>query len=347
MRHRGVHYDTGVRFHPDRLSRERFDVEVVEYEIRAIAEDLHANAVRIIGEDLDRLMTTAGIALDAGLVVYVNPWLINRAEDEMLPFLTAAARGAERLRAEGRGEVYLVVGCESSLFAAGLVPGANVYERVDWLVSLRDGAVPTPSLEQVQERLHTLLERCVQAARSEFRGPVTYAAGSWEQVDWAQFDLIAVDYYRAEQSREEYAAGLRALVAQDKPVVVAEFGCCTYEGADRRGGMGWMNLDEWADGAPRWLVEQPPVRSERTQADYLVEQLDVFTDVAVDGAFVFTFVAPYLQHTDDPATDFDRSSFALVKSAAIGTPAADAVPPWQPKESFAALSRYYGRLAAR
>jgi len=79
----------------------------------------------------------------------------------------------------------------------------------------------------------------------------------------------------------------------------------------------------------------------------LVEQLDVFTDVAVDGAFVFTFVAPYLQHTDDPATDFDRSSFALVKSAAIGTPAADAVPPWQPKESFAALSRYYGRLAAR
>ncbi len=346
MRHRGVHYDTGVRFHPDRLSRDRFDLDVVEYEMRAIASELHANAVRIIGEDIDRLVTAARFALNAGLAVYFNPWLINRGAAELLPFLTAAARAAETLRAEGRGEVCLVVGCEMSLFADGLIPGSNVYERVDWLVSLRGGVPPSPPLEEVQAGLHALLQQCVQAVRAVFEGPVTYAAGAWEAVDWTPFDRVAVDYYRAEQPREEYAAGLRALAAHGKPVVVAEFGCCTYEGADRRGGMGWMDLDEWAEGQPRWLIEEPPARSEQTQANYLAEQLEIFDKEAIDGAFVFTLVAPYLQHTDDPATDFDRSSFALVKSPSASSPAANAVPPWQPKAAYIELGRIYQRLGA-
>ena len=347
MRYRGVNYDTGVRFVPQRLSRETFDLDVVRYEIETISERLHCNAVRIVGDDIGRIAAVADLASQAGLAVFFNPWLIDRGEAELLPYLAQAAREAERIREMGTSDICFVLGCELTLFMCGLVPGDSLYERIDWFVARRHDAESASAFAQTNERLADLLERAADTVRREFGGPLTYASGSWEQVDWDLFDFVSVDYYRAEQTAEEYAEGLRALTARGKPVVITEFGCCTYEGADKRGGLGWTVLDEWPEGGPRWRVDEPPARSEQTQARYLTDQLDIITAEDVEGAFVFTFVAPYLPHSLDPQRDFDRSSYALVKTAAAGDECSREVPPWEPKASFYALGEYFQRLDLR
>lgn len=341
MEFRGVHYDTGLRFIPDRLTREELRAETAAEDMQVIRDELHANAVRIVGDDLERIVRAARCAHDAGLAVFFNPWLIDRDDDALLPYLQRAAELAEELR--DTWHVTFVVGCEMSLFAPGMIPGNGVYERVDWLVGLRDGRSPSPSLAEVSASLNSRLAPAVEVVRAGFSGPVTYASGTWEDVDWALFDLVGVDYYRAEQTDEEYAEGLRKLRRHGKPVAVLEVGCCTYTGADRRGGMGWMVLDEWAAGGPRWLVDSVPVRDEGAQSRYLTDQFEIFLNEDVDAAFVFTLRAPYLNHSVTPELDFDRASFALTTNATDP----DTSRSWIPKEGFRTLAGIFAVAESR
>jgi hypothetical protein len=47
---------------------------------------------------------------------------------------------------------------------------------------------------------------------------------------------VGVDLYRDESNEATYAREVRALHRFGKPVVITEFGCCAYRGADKRGG---------------------------------------------------------------------------------------------------------------
>lgn len=344
MRHLGVHYDTGVQFDPRWLSRPDFDPALAQYDMRVIAQDLHATSVRIVGEHLDRLETTARLAHAAGLSVFFNPWPIGLDLDAQVDRFAEAARTAQRLRADGV-ELVFVAGCEASIFALGLIPGDRLEQRIDWLVSQRGGQEAAPlSVPEVGEATKAFMRRVVEVVRREFEGEVTYAAGSWEDVDWSEFDYVGVDYYRAEQSSEDYAAGLRALQRHGKPVLVLEFGCCAYVGADRRGGMGWMILDASDDADVIWRNGGPPTRDEGTQARYVTEQLGIFDNVGIEGAFVFTFDAPYLAHSDDPQRDFDLAGYGLVAWPEEGARASTVLPPWTAKEAFSALAATYAAM---
>lgn len=61
MKNYGVVYDVGLRFSPDALSVEPFEPSLVEYDINTIAHDLHANAIRVEGEEIGCLVTSAHI----------------------------------------------------------------------------------------------------------------------------------------------------------------------------------------------------------------------------------------------------------------------------------------------
>ena len=89
------------------------------------------------------------------------------------------------------------------------------------------------------------------AARARFRGPVTYAAGLWEDVEWDLFNIVSVDAYRDARNAAGCCDQLRDSHRHGKPVAVTEFGCCSYRGAAARGGGGWMIIDETA--SPRAL----------------------------------------------------------------------------------------------
>ncbi len=348
MRFRGMHYDTGVHFDPAFPSRPTFDVESVSDDMRVLAGELNCTAVRLVGDDLDRLEAAARAAHGAGLTVFFNPWPIGAPVDSLVGHFAEGARVAERLRTGGLGDLVFVAGCEVSIFAHGLVPGDSLDERIDWLVSRRGGReAGRLSVPEVQQRTRSLMRRIAAAVRAEFSGELTYASGSWEDVDWSDFDYVGVDYYRAEQTEAEYTDGLRALGRYGRPVLVLEFGCCAYEGADARGGMGWMILREGSEGGIDWSAGRPPTRSEQTQADYLREQLRIFAAAGIEGAFVFTFAAPYLPHTSDPVTDFDMASYAVVSWPFAGSADEAARPPWSRKAAFHAVEDVYRALAAR
>jgi hypothetical protein len=111
------------------------------------------------------------------------------------------------------------------------VPGATHADRLALL------ADPVRLMTEVagagldpQAAFAEFLASAVSAARGLFGGPITYAAGLWEQVDWSRFDLVGIDAYRDVTNRDGYAAGLRTHLTTDRPVVATETGCATYRG---------------------------------------------------------------------------------------------------------------------
>jgi hypothetical protein len=320
----GITYDTG--FEPGgRLSREVFDPAVVEREMRVIARELHCAAVRVTGGDPRRLSVAARAAAAEGLAVWYSPFPCELGPDELRPYFAGCAREAAQLRRTG-ADVTLVTGCELSLFAAGILPGATVYDRMNALMTGQVGDLP-----QALARFGAVLADAARDARAEFDGPISYASGPWEQVDWALFDIVAVDAYRDAGNAARYADDLRSRRVPGKPLVVSEFGCCTYVGAADKGGLGWA-IQEPGSQPPRLNGEY--TRSEQEQVDYLRTCLPVFEELGVDAAFWFTFASYRNPYHPDPRYDLDMGAYGVVKML-------DEVR-WEPKAVFHALADAYG-----
>jgi hypothetical protein len=259
-----------------------------------------------------------------------------------------AAKQAEDLRRAQSGQVVLSVGTELTLFMRGILEGDTFLGRLrhpSFEQKIRSGEHNAPLAE--------FLARANDAVRQVFKGSVTYASVPLESVDWSRFDFVAVDLYRDVRIRNRFDDLLRRYFAHSRPVVITEFGCCTYRGAADAGGMGWAIVDldiaEYINRLPELNGEY--VRDESEQARELTELLTIFEGAGVDGAFVFTFVAPTSPICEDPTFDLDMASYALVKSygnrlgdlaAGLANSPWDAsrsgtIYPdmrWEPKESF-------------
>jgi len=129
MRGKGISYDTGL-ISNGRNARELFDPEVVKRELRIIRDDLHCNAVRVIGGDPQRLEFAATCAAELGLEVWFSPYPLELTTDELLSLFADCAERAERLRRRG-SEVVFVAGAELSLMNHGFLPGDTFDERLD------------------------------------------------------------------------------------------------------------------------------------------------------------------------------------------------------------------------
>lgn len=343
MKYKGVVYDVGLWFVADGpYSVEHFNPELVHWDIRAIADDLHANAIRIEREEIERLVTAACTAHEAGLTVFFNPWKMNVPVDELRAYFHQAAQAAEKLRKVGVNIVF-VCGCEITMFNEGIFPGTSVMERAKWLGSQLEQQADHNSETMFSEestQLNHLLSSVVSSVRDEFRGPVTYSAGTWEKVDWSLFDITGVDYYRNGESAEEYVTGLERY-RTDKPFVVMEVGCCAYEGAAIKGAGGFMILEgQEPDGSGRFAGGITPVRNEQEQADYAGEQLELLSNAGVDGVFIYVFSFPTYR-TGEGAKDLDMISFSLVKTFPESDPRSKTMPPWAPKKAFYRIASFF------
>jgi len=345
MRNYGINYDTGLTADGD-STRKRFEDAVVQRELQIIASDLHATAVRVSGDDPQRLARAGGHALAAGLELWFSPVPVNLEPGALPGYLARCAREAERLRRAYEGRVVLVLGCEISLWCAGFFPGDSALGRIATVTDPALGSKP-----DLIEALGTGLERArrthhdiVRAARKEFAGPVTYAAGPWETVDWELFDLVSVDLYRDSTNAAGYRDALRSYTRLGKPVAVTEFGCCTYRGASGRGGLGWMIADENSDPP---VISGTHERDEEEQVRYLREVLAVYETEDIDSAFWFTFAGfEQPRHPADPHRDLDLASYGVVAvlEHARGTTYPDMA--WEPKQVFGALATAYARARA-
>ncbi|WP_329004000.1 hypothetical protein OHA18_11505 [Kribbella sp. NBC_00709] len=266
---KGIAYDTGGG-PADEDSRARWRNSTMRGEIHAIRHRLHANWVSIYGSDVRRLIDTATAALEEGLTVSIQPRSFDEPQTAALAKLRTVAIEAERLRRRFDREVILVVGCEFMLFTPGIVPGATFYERVEYLTK---GEF---DMAELQRKFRAFTAKTVKVARSNFHGRITYGAASdLEQVDWSIFDIVGLDYYSYHARRADHTRELAPFRRWGKPILILEFGCCTFTGAAELGGMGWDIVDYSGD-VP--VIPPQYVRNEQEQADHLADMLDVFTD---------------------------------------------------------------------
>ncbi|MFB6818076.1 hypothetical protein ACFCV8_26395 [Streptomyces sp. NPDC056347] len=336
MRARGISYDTGF-VKNGITSRKHFDAETVERELRVIRDDLHCNAVRVMGGDPDRIELAASLAAALGLEVWFSPYPLELAADEMLALFADCAGRAERLRRRG-AEVVFVTGAELSLMNPGFLPGDSTDERIALLARsdlLRE------RIGEIGERVNTFLGRAVETVRERFGGRVTYASVPLERVDWARFDIVSMDLYRSAETADRFAEGVPGLTAQEKPVAITEFGAAGYRGAGDRGALG-LEIVEYDEEGPLRL-NGTYVRDEAGQAAYLLELLEAFDAGGIDSTFVFTFALyDHVHRPDgDPRADLDLASYGIVKVYEDRLGAAYPDMAWEPKAAFAALASYY------
>ena len=353
MKRRGICYDVGRVLEGTPIPadwRPQFDPAETHRELQIIRDDLHCNAVRICGRDLDRLMIASADALELGLDVWFSPELWNHGPDETLDYIVDAARRAAELSRDWPDRVVLSVGSELTLFMHGIVEGDSLFERMagpSFWETVRSGAHNAP--------LNDFLSRAAALVRQAYPGPITYASVPLEAVDWSPFDIVSVDLYREARLRDRFDEVLRRYFRHDRPVAITEFGCCTYRGAADAGGQGFLIIDT-AALPPR--LNGVYVRDEAEQAAEVSEDLRIFDAAGVDATFVFTFVTPTSPTSDDPLYDLDMASYALVKSYGsrlgdLGTwfPEVPWDPirsgttypdmPWEPKLAFGAVADFY------
>lgn len=340
MRARGMTYDIGFIYNGT-CSRERFDPEVVQRELSIIRDDLHCNAVQIVGGDPERLEAAATVAARLGLEVWFSPYPLELAADEILSLFADCAARAEQVRKRG-ADVVFVTGVELSLMNQGFLPGEAVQERLGGLLS--DPHSKRQRLNEVSARVNGFLAKAVGVVRERFGGRITYSAIPFEDVDWTPFDLVSVEFIRSAEVADHFRQAVRALVARDKPVAITGFGAATYRGAGDRGGraMEILESDE-ATGAPLRLNDCY-VRDEAGQAAYLSEVLDIFDTEGVDSTFVFLFALGNLPHRSegDPRDDLDLASPSIVKT--FEHRRGDTYPDmaWEPKAAFGTVAQCYG-----
>lgn len=289
------------------------DDEDAQRDLEVIARELHCDTVMLICDDVPRLIAAARAALDLGLVVHLRPDATDMSQSRMLEMLDAVAAAAESLRLDHPDRVTLLVGSELSHAVPGIVPGLRSFLRLRLIIRhhrlLR---------RRIDKRLNRLLTRAAAVARRRFNGPIAYAAAGWEAPDWSLFDLVSMSLYRTARNRDTYTGRLRSLVRDsgDKPVVISEFGCGAFTGADERGA-GSFQIVDWLADPPCIRGEHP--RDEEVQARYLTELIDLYDTEGVHGCFVFTFVMPDYPHQDDPSLDLDKAGFGLLAVGDDGT----------------------------
>jgi hypothetical protein len=338
VRAKGITYDTGF-VRDGRNSVQRFDPELVRRELAIIRDDLHCNAVQVVGGEPHRLELAAHAAAELGLEVWFSPYPLDLPTDQVLALLVDCAERAERLRAAG-AEVVFVTGVELSIMNRGFLDGDRVDERLSRL--LADPDRRADRVAEVRSRLDRFLRTAVAATRERFRGRVTYAAVPFEGVDWDLFDVVTLELIRSAEVADRFRTGVRNLVAQPKPVAVTGFGTATWRGASDVAprSMEVLDYDE-ATGVLR--LNGRYQRDETGQAAYLGELLDVFDSEGVDSAFVHLFALHNLPHRPDgdPRDDLDLASLGIVK--VLDGRNGDTYPdmPWEPKAAFATVAERY------
>ncbi|NKI42284.1 abortive phage infection protein [Streptomyces physcomitrii] len=332
--HRGLTYrGVGYEVADGETPHTGWNAARMRKDLRVIRRDLGANSVSVFGDGVDRLKATSTQAAEEGLHVWLQPRLADRPHKEILEHLAETGRHAERLRKQGAA-VHLSVGCEFVLFVPGIVPGANALERIENLTQGNFDPV------MMRKRLRAFIAKSAKTARSVFGGRITYGAAEGDEVDWSLFDLVSVNYYAYFPHRADHVRELRTYQRWGKPVVVSEFGTCTYRGAPEKGGMGWDAVD---------YEKEPPeiisglVRSERTQAAYLADLLDIFESMNLYAALAYQFVTPDAPHRTERRYDLDMASYSLVKPLWQSKDEPGREWHWEPKESFRAVAGHFGR----
>ncbi|MFE7379102.1 hypothetical protein ACFU9F_01885 [Streptomyces zhihengii] len=334
-------YDTGFVVH-GRMSREHFAPAVVRRELAIIRDDLHCNAVQIIGGDPDRLELAAGAAAELGMEVWFSPYPLELDPEQILTLFRDCAERAERLRQQGAAVVF-VAGVELSVMNRGFLPGGSPEERVEQFMN--EPGRRADAMRELGLRMNTFLRDAAATVRERFHGKLTYAAIQFEQVDWTPFDMVTFELIRSAEVADRFRDAVRTLARGPKPLAVTGFGTAAYRGAGDRGGRVLDVVEHDPETRAPVRLNGMYERDEAGQAAYVSELLEIFETEGVDSAFVFLFALPGYPHRPDgdPRHDLDRAGLGIVKllEGRRGQTYPDME--WEPKAAFTAVAQRYRR----
>jgi len=335
---RGINYDLGVRLiSTNNIDDDIFTLKMIE-EIGVIKNELHCNAIRIYGENLDKLVECSKIAIKEGLQVWFSPRYIDASLEDTLKYIIKCSAAAEELRKISSDLVY-VIGNEFSLDIQGFIKGETVYERISNL------SKPVFMIKNsiglgIKNELNNFLHKAVETARQYFKGEITYASGHWEKINWELFDLISVNFYRDKFNAWIYRYTVRGMVRKGEKAAITEFGCCCYKGAQQRGAWGYKIVD-WNNSKPK--LNNIYERDEDVQANYLIDLLNIYEQENIYASFVYTFVAPKARFNIIPEFDLDMANFGIIKVLPDESNNPGIPYRWERKKAFYELAKYYSR----
>ncbi|HSD63144.1 MAG TPA: hypothetical protein VLB50_05070 [Ignavibacteriaceae bacterium] len=333
---KGVNYDVGMSLIPPRTFNEPNASEITE-SMRIIKNELHCNAVRIYGRNLEKLIECSHIAINEGLMVWLSPRNVTASSEETLEYIIQCSMAAEQLRKISPDIVY-ILGNEFSLDVKGFIEGETIYDRI--LTLSNPFFIIKNSFSSVlHNALNSYLEKAVFVARRHFKGEITYASGEWEKINWELFDIIGLNYYRNIFNGWKYRRTIRKYSGKIKKLAVTEFGCCSYKGADKKGAWGYSIVDYRAS---RPHLKKIYKRDESVQSDYLIDLLKIYSSENVYAAFIYTFIARKSVYDVNPEYDLDMANFGLIKVLPPGIKDPDAPYLWERKKSFSEVSKFFG-----
>lgn len=335
MRLKGIGYDIGINAW-NLGENDKFDLSIAEKEISIIQNDLHCNAIRVIGTNEQNLEDVTRIALQHGLEVWMSPYVTELTRDVYKDYLVRCAVRAEKLRQEfPDGSIVLVAGGEFMFFMHGILPGKDTEDRLT-----RPGWYDYFATPEVSAKYREMVSDFADALRAVYHGKLSYAGLAFEPVDWTKFDYISLDHYKASYNAAMYTEPVKALAAYHVPIAILEVGLCTYAGAENDGSRGYAIISHGEDGMS---VPGDYIRDEENQAKNLIAQLEELDNTnVVDSIFAFTFIwREYFTDETDPHKDLDLGSFGIVKpyKDRYGSIYPDLQ--WDPKKAFYALADYY------
>ena len=296
MELKGVNYDCGTNYGVN--FRSKLPKSEMIRDLDIIKDKLNCNAIRIDGENLNKLVLCSRLCFERNLTVLFSPRFIDKTKNQTLNLIKKAAIEAEKLRLMNK-DILFLVGNEMSLDTCDFVGEEKYIERCAKL----NKKIP----KDLEKNLNLFLKELVIMVRKHFKGKITYASGFWENIDWLNFDFVGVNKYLGEWNKKTYPKELKTLKKERKPILITEFGCGSFKGASDLGPMSPFIIDR-EKGEVR-----NHIRDENEQANYIKKLIKIFKKEKVYGCFVFTFIEPYYKYSKNPKKDLDMASFNLVR----------------------------------
>ena len=251
------------------------DKNIIEEELAIIKQDLGCNTVRLISDSNNKLIEAAEIALKLNLEPWVSNRLFGLNKKGACKELSELAIACEELRRRHQTKLVIVVANEPSLdtkFVWSLGPPFS-HSKLEHFFS--------KNKYNAKLDLRTISSELAIQIKKYFNGPITLASGLWERIDWKLYDYVGVNLYINKYNKNVYENSIDEYLVYKKPIVITDFGCCTFKGASDYGGSGWY-----------YASKNTVIYDEKEQADTIEKCIKIFKNMGVEGSFLLGYVEP-------------------------------------------------------
>jgi hypothetical protein len=219
---RGVNYNVGISLWRN-IYRSPEDEEMKE-DLTVTHNELKCEVIRIFGDNEEKMLKCGEMAFEVGFKkVLLNPMYIelpiNQTAKRIIDFAKKTQIASEKINRY----FILVIDNEASVNSKGIYDSPTRNQRIAE-VSQHKGQ------SEYRIRLNNYLRQVASETKQIYKGDISYAAGSWEEVDWANipFDVISINHYFDGIHTDGYLKKIGDL-QKVKKVIITEFGCAAYE----------------------------------------------------------------------------------------------------------------------